>query len=196
LDALDGVAYAIDRNERIVAIGESNWNEFATANDGDGVLANDIVGRPLFDFVSGDHIKDAYRRMLTAVLGGERKIAQFRFRCDAPAVRREMRMSVTPLRDAGAVVAALFQSQTVAVEDRPPINLFGLFNRPRRPAVQRTIVTVCSFCHAVSDEDAGNGRDRTWVSAETYYRKGGSSDVDVSHGICGGCFRRIEAELR
>ncbi|MDX2224491.1 MAG: PAS domain-containing protein [Rhodospirillaceae bacterium] len=196
LDALDGVAYVVDRDQRIVAVGESNWNAFAVANDGDHVLATSIVGKSLFDFISGDHIKDAYRKLLVAVLEGDRKITQFRFRCDAPSVRREMRMSISPVWQGDTVIAALFQSQTIAIEDRPPINLFGLFNTPRRHSIRRAIVTVCSFCHAVSGDDAAKGLDREWVSAEHYYRKGGSSDVEVSHGICTDCFKRIEDELK
>ena len=61
LDAMDGIAYAVDAENRIVAVGRRRWDRFAVENGAPELRADSIIGRNLFEFVSGPELRQAYR---------------------------------------------------------------------------------------------------------------------------------------
>jgi len=89
------VSYWIDGTDTIVKVNQV-WDHFALGNDGgDSVLSSKVVGRNVFDFISGDET----RMYLGALLQHARflnKTLVRPYRCDSPALRRYMEMQVSP----------------------------------------------------------------------------------------------------
>jgi hypothetical protein len=197
LDAMEGVTYVVDQRGVILAAGHSNWNTFSADNGAPDLDAMSVLGRVLSDSVGGVEVKQSYDVFAHAILSEEQDQITFIYRCDAPEIRREMRLCISPLRHGSAVVAILYQSLIISEQDRPRINLFD----PARIAAMTkippdaVIATVCSYCHDVRLRREAVGVAEQWVAPEDYYRIGGLSDVWVSHGICPPCHDRLVAPL-
>lgn len=196
IDALDGVAYAIDPAGRIIAYGRPRWDRFAAENGAAELCEpENVIGLDLLATVQGDGVRRAYRELIAQLLRRERNGFAFSFRCDAPDVRREMRMAMTPLRAGREVTGVLFQSIVLSEGMRPPLDIFrfrGTASVLGRDS-DRKIVTLCSWCQKVRADDWGS--DPRWIAPEEYYRRGGEADVLVSHGICEACSDSLRHKL-
>jgi len=193
LEAMEGVCYLVGPDRHIRACGGDHWRRFA--GDNGGPSPDSIVGRDLFDFVLGDRVRACYADLMARMIAGRLGGASFGFRCDSPGLRREMRMSITPLREAGEVSAFLFQSVTLNERSRAPVSLFDFARGPTRGAdADLPLLAMCSYCQKVRHPAGSEEGDGQWVEAEDYYRMGGASDVRISHGICEPCFHRAKAE--
>ncbi len=186
LDAVDGVAYAVDANDRIIAVGRRAWDRFAPENGAPEQRAAGIVGRHLFEFVSEPELQQSYRALADKVIStGEPAVIAAR--CDSPGAVREVRLSIgrLPLRDNGP--GLLFQARIVTRAARPPLDVFDLraLLSVLGQQADLPIVTMCSFCQQL--RRPGSRDDDDWVSAEEYYRLGGVSRVRISHGMCADC---------
>jgi hypothetical protein len=186
LDAVDGIAYAVDADHRIVAVGRRRWDRFAIENGAPELSADHVIGRNLFEFVSGSDVKQAYRDLAARVVSGGEPVV-VNTRCDSPGVARELRLSVAPLPLADRQKGLLFQAQIVSETARSRLDIFdftalleALLHQADLP-----IVTICSFCQRVRRPGADDQED--WVTAEEYYRLGGTSRVRISHGLCADC---------
>jgi len=192
LDALDGVAYLAALEGTILACGARRWNMFAGENHASAELtASAVVGRCLFDFFDGAEVRESQQRLHKLIVTRQRSFLAYEYRCDAPAIRREMRLSISPVEVQGLLVALLYQSTLLRAQPRPSISLF------ERPAAAEDAslpqLAMCSYCHNVRiPPDAGDGE---WVSPEQYYRRGGGENVRLSHTICPDCYTRIVAPL-
>jgi hypothetical protein len=186
LDAVDGIAYAIDAENRIIAVGRRRWDRLVVESGAPELRADKIIGRNLFEFVSGPELRQAYRKLADRVIAtGEPEVIAAR--CDSPGVARELRLSVAPLRLGGERPGLLFQARIVGETARPPLDLFdfkALLSALRQEA-DLPIVAMCSFCQQV--RRPGSTEEDDWVTAEEYYRLGGASRVRISHGICADC---------
>ena len=97
LDAMDGIACAVDAENRLIAVGHRRWDRFAIENSAPELRADSIVGRNLFEFVSGPGMRQAYRDLADRIVSAGEP-ALIAARCDRPGVARELRLSVAPLR--------------------------------------------------------------------------------------------------
>jgi hypothetical protein len=193
IECLDGVAYMVDPSGRILSYGQQRWNSFAAANDAPKLCEpQNIIDLSLLDVVQGDDVKDIYRRIMDELLEGKRDGFAFGFRCDGPSTMREMRMAITPVRIQSEVTGILFQSILLRSNHRPPLDIFRF--RDSAAALDctsdRQIVTLCSYCQKIR-VSAEHGSELEWISAEDYYRRGGSSEVQISHGICQECHSKF-----
>jgi hypothetical protein len=182
LDAMDGIACAVDAESRVVAVGRRRWDRFAIENGAPELRADNIIGRNLFEFVSGPDMRQAYRDLADRIIStGEPASAAVR--CDGPGAVRELRLSIAPLRLEDKEPGLLFQVQIVV---RPPVNAFdfGALLSALEKEPDLPIVALCSYCRRLRRPGAG---DDDWVSAETYYRLGGTSRARISHGLCADC---------
>lgn len=197
LEALEGVCYIVDRSRRIVACGGRHWRRFAEANGGP-VDVDAIVGRDLFDFVLGHRVRERYADVMERMARGALGQIAFSYRCDSPAVRREMRMSISPLRSEHeeTVDGFLFQSMTLGEYPRPPVGLFDFTGRGRF-SLEGTepLLGLCSYCQKVRYPAGSAEGEGEWIEAEEYYRRGGSAEVQISHGICEPCFHQVQEEV-
>lgn len=195
LDALEGVAYIVDLDGCILAIGNSNWNDFAADNGTADLTGISVVGRSIYACISGRDVRESYKTFADVITKREEASISFQYRCDAPEIRRDMRLCISPIKENNEIVALLYQSLVIAEQDRPRINLFDPAKMSAMALVPpgATITTVCSYCHDVLLVCPDSENPEAWVEPEEYYRAGGISDVWVSHGICPGCHDRLMA---
>ena len=188
LDALEGVAYVVDCDGAIVALGEHNWRSFAASGNAADILApGAVIGRNIYEFITGDDVRAYYRERLRRLSFEQGTGMATRIRCDAPSVKRELRLSVMPIWIESSVRGFLFQSIVMNETVRPPIDLFDFQARARTTMDDmRPIVRMCSICQRLESPSA-NG---VWVEAAEYYQRGGEADVRLSHGICQTCSDR------
>lgn len=197
LDAIDGVAYVVDVDGVIRTIGATNWQAFARENDVPALEAVDaLIGKSLFDFIAGETVRDTYRFFLRELLDGMMDRLTLENRCDAPGLLRLMHMSITPMRNDGEISGFLFQNVLVESFTRPPMAIFAFANQsPDSSATDdRPVVGMCSFCQRIASLPGSDPRGAPdangWEDAEAYYRKGGTSDVRISHAVCDECASR------
>jgi hypothetical protein len=186
LDAVDGIAYAVDAEHRIVAVGRRRWDRFAIENNAPELCAEHIIGRNLFEFVSGADVQQAYRDLSARAFSTGEPIT-VNTRCDSPGLARELRLSIAPLQLGDERPGLLFQVQLLSEAARPCLDIFdfrALLSALTRQA-DLPIVTMCSFCQHL--RWSGPEGEEDWVTADEYYRLGGASRVRISHGLCADC---------
>jgi hypothetical protein len=193
LDALDGVAYLTDAVGTIRMIGTPSWDRFASDNNASALTADAAIGTSLFAHIEGTDVAAACRRLHDQVCGGRPPTISYGYRCDAPGMERRMRMSISPVVGRRGSGMVLYQSQMLLEMPRLPL---GLLSMDRRGVLDRTKphgdpVVICSFCHDVAWPIGAHEADQTWIRIDDYYRRGGRSEVLVSHGICPGCTARL-----
>jgi hypothetical protein len=193
LDAMEGVAYLTDRNAIILAIGQHGWTRFADDNAVPWLNADAVIGTSLLAAMTGNAVRDAYRRLHDAVSSGRRAMTVFEYRCDAPIAERHMRMSITAVHGESGVAAVLYQSQLLAEATRPPLRLFSRELRvsEQRAAAAIPCVRLCSFCQRVGWPLEADGTRPRWIDATDYYRRGGPADVTVVDTVCPSCTRHV-----
>ncbi len=202
LEAMDEVAYAVDASGTIRQVGHTRWREFASAG-GAPLLADParVIGRSLFTFILGEEVRESYLRIHRLILSGRRARIAFPFRCDAPDLRRDMWMTVTPIRSGGEPVGILYRSAIRSSEPRAPWG-FLASRSPSGSTEDLPLLVTCSYCRSVRTPDwlpapgsgAGSGRDEQipgpggdWIDGGEYQRRGGTDVVRMSHGICDDC---------
>lgn len=197
LDAMEGVCYLVDLEGRLNAVGWRGWNSFAAENGAPQLSdLGSVLGRPLIDFIAGTEVRRSYLAFMEKLLSGRRRSLHFETGCDSPGVHRRMRMCISTVAAQDRVTGFLFQSLTLEEHERPPVDLFDkaailsqIAERSHLP-----ILRMCSYCQSVAREH--EAADSVWVSAEAYYRLGGTSEVRISHGICSVCMtERVEPLL-
>ncbi len=183
LSAVEGLAWIVDRDGVIVAVGSTPWNAFPGNQQ---AKAEQVLGRQFLTCITGGEIQAVYRRFVEAVISRRTHRISFNYRCDAPAIERHMKLTISPVLVGGDVAAVLFHSQVMQENERPPIDLFDpdVMMRSLKANTALPFITMCGFCQKI----AWNGQgDAEWIEAEDYYRRGGSSKVCISHGICPAC---------
>lgn len=175
--SVDLVTYQIDDRDRIDEVSGS-WPEFATANGG-APLATSVLGRSLWKFVSDETTRQVYRDLIARVRAG--RTVSFSYRCDSPALRRFMRMTMSP----GSNAAVIFNSVIVRTEPREP----QLLTAPSIGADD--LLRICGWCKRVAIDD-------TWVEIEVAVDRLGIMDeqpaAGITHGMCPECVTRVAAE--
>lgn len=195
LDAMDGIAMILDHELRIIRVGWPNWRQFLDDNPPQTQTGpqptEDMLGRKITDFIIGETVRSAFASQFQGVLSGMRPFLQIDYRCDAPMLRRDMRLSVRPITTGGALRHLLYQSVVLSVEPRPAIGLFGA-----RVAGQEAedILTLCAICARVAWPVGAPTRNADWVEPADYYRRGGGEVALISHGFCPDCYARLEQE--
>ncbi|HEV7640055.1 MAG TPA: hypothetical protein VGO39_04190 [Gaiellaceae bacterium] len=165
------VLYRIDRADVLTDVGGA-WDEFARANGGIG----NVVGRPLWHFVTGADVRAVWSLLLRRARGAERPLA-FLYRCDGPGVRRLMQMEM--LAEDGSVAFRSTQIKAAAAS-----TYLGRWEQ----GTSRDAVVVCGWCARVHLE--------TWVAPEAAADElglTGGRAARLSHGLCETCARELRA---
>jgi DNA-binding CsgD family transcriptional regulator len=192
LDGLEGLAYFVGPSGAIVACGERNWRRFALENGAPELAdASAVVGRNILDFVEGDEVRDAYRGFLDTLLNGESRAISFLFRCDAPNMRRDLRMGMSVVRSRGETHGVLFHSTTLKTTTRLPARIFD-FKKHRVAASapeDPRAVRMCSFCQKLAGPGLDPSDSENWVDGSRY---GGAAAVQapIRHSVCPPCHRQ------
>jgi hypothetical protein len=169
------VTYEINAGDEIVSVGH-DWAAFASAN-GSPELAAGAVGRPLFHFVSDPTTRHVYRELLARVRAG--RTISFDYRCDAPALRRFMRMTLRPLADK----AVGFDSVTVRVEPRESPWL-----QAQSDHASPLVLRMCGWCKRVALPDSW---EEVEIAVEALGLFGRRALPSITHGMCPACYARM-----
>jgi hypothetical protein len=177
------ILYRIDGADCFMEVGGA-WGAFADANEGPELAPELVLGRSLWDYVGDLTTRQIYRTMLRHVRADGRPV-RFRFRCDAPTVRRLLAMEIAPV-DSGHV---RFSVTPVAEADRPSVPLLEAEHKVERGGQ----LLMCGWC-----QDVRLPGDR-WVRAEDAVAALGLFEgvaiPTVSHGICPTCNDELAGAL-
>lgn len=196
LDAMDGISMILDHELRIARIGVPNWQQFLDENPPTDLAVRDrpeqsLLTLPVTRFIAGDTVRTTFSDLFYSVLSGARSVVQFDYRCDAPALRRDMRLSVRPITTDGDTRYLLYQSVVLSVQQRPAIPLFGV---PVADQEEDDILTLCAICARVAWPIGAPTGAREWIEPADYYRRGGGDVALISHGFCEDCFTQLQEE--
>jgi hypothetical protein len=169
----------IDAADRFTEVND-RWVTFAAENASPHLTRDTVLGRPLWDFITGEETRQLYRGVLTNVRRTGRTV-ELPFRCDSPRVRRFLRMAISPLPD-GSV---RFEIRAEREEPREPVFLLD-------PAARRSdeLVTICAWCKHVR---LPHGE---WVATENAVHRLRLFERELmpslSHGMCPSCIRKTD----
>ena len=135
--------YCIDRADVITAV-NADWDAFARDNEGDHLTADNVVGRPLWDFISDPETEQIYRALLRRLRQGV-AIPPLPFRCDSPGLRRFMELHTR----GGDDQSVEFEARLLRAEPREPVALL-------EAETERGdgLVRICSWCKRVAVAEA------------------------------------------
>lgn len=196
LDAMDGIVMIIDRQLRIVQVGAPNWRQFMAGNPlreaaDEACTAQSVLQGRITQFFAGSRVRDVFTDLFESVLGGARRVVRIDYRCDAPGLRRDMRLTVGPIRTGGEVSHLLYQSVQLSAEPRAALPLFGA---PVAEGGAEDLLTLCAICAKVAWPVGAPAGQREWIEPSAYYRLGGGEVASISHGFCEPCFDRLQRE--
>jgi len=173
------VRYHIDRQNRIVSLSDT-WRTWAESN-GAPHLADGVLGRSLWDFVGDYQTREVYRTLLARVRDGQQ--VRFPYRCDAPDLRRFMRMTMTSDGEGGV----WFDSETLRTEPRP-----RCWRAPLPPEAPEMLLRACGWCKRVAVDGA-------WEEIEVAVARldlfGGPATPALTHGMCPPCYEQFMSAL-
>jgi hypothetical protein len=194
LDTLCGVAYLVSHDGTIVDYSHTTWNRFALNNDAPELVdPENVRGKLLLDFISGEETRALYHRFHELLLSGRRQEISFHYRCDGPGMRRDMFMAITPVKGGNRGGALLYHSITLSEHQRVPIPFLRRMESEAKGDIEPVILSICSYCRSV--RFAPEGKQEEWVTPEEYYRRGGPAAGKLSHGICPPCYASLAKPL-
>jgi hypothetical protein len=169
------VSYVIDRHDVILSVGD-DWDRFAASNGAVELLAG-IVGVPLWNFVTGLTTRHVYRQLVSRARDGQ--VVSFAYRCDSPALRRFMRMTITPRED-GCVS---FESVVERTEPRPPVMHLDSVADEADPGLR-----MCSWCKRI---DVLGSWEEVEIAVERLGLLSLPEPPLITHAVCPACVERL-----
>ena len=171
------VEYQLDAKDRITALNEE-WNRFATGNGGEQMQAENLIGRSLHDFISGDVTKMFVNAMLQSTrLTGKARTIQYR--CDSPQMKRYMAMEIAPLGQNGLV------SRHWTIQEVKLPSAISLMTAPRPDGIR---IKRCSMCNRLS-RNGGPVVEPEVASASGWF---GEGLTQVIYFVCQDCQSAIK----
>ena len=170
--------YVLDAGDRVASVNDV-WTEFAVHN-GAPDLTDRVLGRPVWQFISGEQTETIYRALFQRVRTGV--TITLPYRCDAPTRVREFELEMA-LQGEGDIVCT---THVIGERDRPAVRL--LDSRAERSGA---MLLMCSWCKRVEIGE--------WVEPEVAVERlglfGGGPVPHVTHGICDECLERLMAQV-
>ncbi len=171
------LTYEVDRNGVIVSI-DGPWDRFAISNDGKSLAKKETIGRNLFEIVRGPGVVHVYRLMHDVLFANPAKTVAFAYRCDAPDMRRFMKMEMKALGERIAYRSTIEKEEPVS----PPL----LLDYDR---LGEDFIVLCSLC-----KDFRYPRESTeWLPIDSVLEKA-PEGFAVSHSVCPSCFQKALGE--
>lgn len=170
--------YHIDSTDRLVWVDEW-WLAFATENGASEIVVDSILGRPLWDFISGEGTRKLYEEIHARVRRHGNPVV-VPFRCDSPTLQRHMRLRVT----AGEEGRLVYRSVLLRVEPQPYLAVID-----PKGCRSDCLLTMCSCCKRALLEPVG------WLDLEdasTKLRLFDTTEVpNLRYEICPECDESI-----
>lgn len=174
--------YRIDESGKLIDVNPA-WDEFASANDGEEVRSERVLGASLWSHIADPAVRQLYEHFVAAARAG--KTITFPFRCDGPAVRRLLLMTIRSPDGKSVEFSSTLKERT----GRPPIRLLD-----RRLPRTRDILRLCGWCHRVSVQP-GRWMDlERAVAHRSPFLK--PQLPTLTHGICDHCRDALLAQLK
>jgi hypothetical protein len=178
--SLTTLIYDIDDSDRLVAVNDT-WTSFAVVNDAPELSAPGVLGLRLWDAITDPSTRELYRTLLDRVRHGE--VIDYTYRCDGPAVRRDMSMHVA--------LEGRRVRFTSRIQDATPRASEAILDR----LVPRTdeLLRVCGWCKKIAVAD--DRWEEVEVAIPLLGLKAAHTLPALTHGICPGCYDRVSAEF-
>lgn len=174
------LSYRIDEADDIIFVSDG-WSAFALANSAPELVAEKVLHRKLWDFISDETTRDVYRQLVKKVRGG--RSVNFYSRCDSPDTRRFLAMTITLQEDKNIQ----FDTRMINSEKRVYQNVFQKDARRGN-----SIIVVCSWCNKVETD---GGRWREIEDAVANLKIFESENIpQMSHGMCASCYKSVTAK--
>jgi hypothetical protein len=174
--------YSVDADNRITAVSDS-WLNFAIANGETGLKRENVIGTRLADWIIHDETRHLYLCLLEKVRA-EQQALTVSYCCDAPALRRFMRLWISP----GDAKAINFVSELIREEERPVPALLDAARPKESDKLQ-----MCSWCKKIC---VGENQ---WQEVEDAVDALGLFEApsvpDISHTICPDCHDAVIATM-
>lgn len=168
-------AYWLDRDDRIIQV-NANWDNFAETNEGHTVVSSEVLGRGIWEFVTGDITRMWVESLLQ--MGRVCGDAITRpYRCDSPDIKRFMNMTLVP---EGSGVLRL-EHRVIRTEKREKKVYFNA--EQTHTTDSKGLVERCSVCGCVK-------QDEQWKEAELFSCLGSEKNeiyLPVAYTVCGDC---------
>ncbi len=164
--------YWIDRSDRIIDV-SPGWDQFAHRNNGERAVSGEVVGRSLWDFVTGEMTRGWLRTLFN--LSRLNKFEVDRpYRCDSPDEKRYMVMHIQPI--GGGTLSVSHR----ILQARPswPLIHFDFALNDDQPRHQR-----CSICNRLQV-------DGRWAEPTDHYYAGKITTqrpIFVRYDVCSIC---------
>ncbi len=166
--------YHIDSGDLITAVDEE-WLRFAEENGATELTRQNVEGRSLWDFVEGNETAQLYKILFEKIRGTDRT-CDIPFRCDAPTLRRFMRLIVSSDEQHNIH----FTSVLIREEPRDHQGLLV----PAEDA-DEVMVKMCSWCKRVAlPEGRWLEVEEAMISLRIFET---STHPVVTHGLCQDC---------
>lgn len=181
-EPMNTVRYRISPDDIILEVNES-WVDFAAANGAPELGPIQVLGQPLWRFISGVEVRHLYTLLLGRIRRTHSTVV-IPFRCDAPDLRRFMEMTMTALPD-GTVE---FIATLIRTESRDVVSFLAPGSDRGQP-----LLTICSWCKRVQIAETD------WVEVEKAVARLGLFQRDIlpqlTHGVCHTCYAEVLREL-
>ena len=141
--------YRVDAADQLVWVDE-RWLAFARENGATELTEERVLGRSIWDFVSGDATRRVFLELHDRIRQTGKTIV-VPFRCDSPTLKRHMRLTISRA-DAGQL---LYQSVVIRVEPQRRLRVLDMSKRR-----SSAILTMCSCCKRALLESRG------WLDVE------------------------------
>lgn len=166
--------HIIDAEDKIISI-DDNWIKFASENNFRNFDPNSVIGRNLFDFISGLEVKQIYRILVGRVRNTGNPCVLL-YRCDSPYLIRYMQMTIKPMQNKHV----LFENELIEVQERQPVSI----NYDETDPSENSFLVMCSWCKKIKSDDE-------WVDMEMYLNLNqflnNEINLRITHGVCGEC---------
>jgi hypothetical protein len=167
------VRYRIDEQDRIVEV-DAAWGAVAVRNGAQELGSERVLGRRLWDFISDTSTHALYEQILRRVRQG--RVLRFTVRCDGPAVRRVLELSIRPVN----AELIEFETHTVSADPREHVPLLD-----RNEARADDFLHACAWCARI---EVGGDDWREVEEAAAHLRLFERAQLpQLSHGICAVC---------
>lgn len=166
--------YRVDAADKIVWV-DALWLAFAQENGAAELVEDFVLGRSLWDFVSGEDTRRLYFEIHARARSSDRPVV-LPFRCDSPSLQRHMRLKIT--RESGGQL--FYESLLVRAVPQRCLQVLDS-EQPR----SNTFLLMCSCCKRSFVEPMG------WLSVEDVSVRLGLFDTqkvpELRHTICPEC---------
>lgn len=166
---VETIVYELDIHNNIVAI-NGFWQSFAIENNAPELTENQVIGKPLMEFISGNITKEFWQSLIDKARSVNEALL-IDYRCDSPDLRRFMQIKLYR----GENERLHFESALLRTEARP-VSIH--FKRAHQRGANTKV--RCSFCNHILHK---NG----WVEAEALVTGSQNVTMDVIYGICPVC---------